>query len=484
MANLIKKKFIGNNEVDGAKILLEQGQSIRIKDSTGTEVELVKLGASDEVIVNGSEVSLKSDLDQEIIDRANGDAAVSAALDQEILDRIAADNANFSSLESYVDQEVTGVDDKINQEIADRIAGDSSLQSQIDLITGGGSGSLSAVQSELDATQSGAGLSSSGQYSPNGGTNYLQSAVSLFDADLVLDSTLKDAKDEIAQEVSDRIAGDAALDTFIVSSVSQLVTMINDGDSSTLVAANINTSFAISAEASDRQIGDTNTLLSANSYTDSQIALAQGEVSAVEAALAQEILDRTAADVSLQTQINNVLSNVDGAALDSLTEIVDAFQAADASLNGAITSLSTGLSADIDAEEAARIAADSALQGEIDAEEIARAAADVTLQNNINAEQSARIAADSALDVRVGVLEAVVWVKEKFSIVNGQTSVTLGFTPKANSMTAFVDRLAIHEGAAEDFTISGTTMTFLNDLVSPGQSQIGNGDTVYVKYQK
>ncbi len=50
-------------------------------------------------------------------------------------------------------------------------------------------------------------------------------------------------------------------------------------------------------------------------------------------------------------------------------------------------------------------------------------------------------------------------------------------------MSAFVDRLAIHQGAAEDYTISGVTMTFLNDLVSPGQSQIGNGDTVYVKYQ-
>jgi hypothetical protein len=124
------------------------------------------------------------------------------------------------------------------------------------------------------------------------------------------------------------------------------------------------------------------------------------------------------------------------------------------------------------------------LQTEIDAEESARASADAALATDIQNEENARIAADNALDGRLDTLEARVWVKEKFSISNGQTSITLSFAPLANSMSAFVDRLAIHEGAAEDYTISGTTMTFLNDLVSPGQSQLGNGDTVYVKYQK
>lgn len=277
----------------------------------------------------------------------------------------------------------------------------------------------------------------------------------------------------VTAEETARIAGDASTlssaNSYTDGEVSSLETSVNS---------------AISAEETARIAGDAATLSSANSYTDAQIVLAQGDIAAAEAAIAQEILDRQAADTNLQNQINNVLSNVDGAALDSLTEIVTAFQAADASLNGAITSLSTGLSADIAAEEAARIAADSALQGEIDAEEIARAAADTTLQNNINSEESARIAADNALDGRLDVLEAVVWFKEKFSIVNGQTSVTLTHVPKSGSVSAFVDRLAIHEGASEDYTISGTTMTFLNDLVSPGQSSLSNGDTVYVKYQK
>jgi polyhydroxyalkanoate synthesis regulator phasin len=407
MAQQLQKKFIGNNQVDGSKILLEQGQSIKIKDSTGTEVELVKLGASDEVLVNGQEVALKSELTQEISDRQAADlqvlgdaqaytdgeytaleSALSAVIAQEVSDRSAGDVSTLSSANAYTDQEV------LAEETA-RIAADSSLQSQIDALSGGGSGSLSALQTELDATQVGAGLEPDGSYLPNPSMEFIGAAPSLKDATEILDGELKVVADVLDQEIQDRIAADA----------------------------------------------------------------------------------------NLQSQIDNVLSNVDGSALDSLTEIVTAFQAADASLNGAITSLSTGLSADIDAEEAARIAADQALQGEIDAEEVARAAADVTLQNNINAEASARQSADDALDARVDVLESVVWFKEKFSISNGQTSVTLSHTPENKSMSAWVDRLAIHEGASEDFTVSGTSMTFLNDLVSPEQSQIGNGDTVYVKYQ-
>lgn len=433
MAQQLQKKFIGNNQVDGSKILLEQGQSIKIKDSTGTEVELVKLGASDEVLVNGQEVALKSELTQEISDREAailqvlGDAqdytdqeytalesALSAVIAQEVSDRSAGDASTLSSANAYTDQEV------LAEETA-RIAADSSLQSQIDALSGGGSGSISALQAELDATQVGAGLESDGSYVANPVTFYISTATSLKEATEFLDNEL--------------------------SSVSQ----------------------ALNQEINDRQSGDTSTYNDAVAYTDQEISTLSTSVQS---------------DISgLQTQINNVLSNVDGAALDSLTEIVTAFQAADASLNGAITALSTGLSADIDAEEAARIAGDNALQGEIDAEESARAAADVTLQNNINSEASARIAADNAIDARVDVLESVVWFKEKFSISNGQTSVTLSHVPENKSMSAWVDRLAIHEGAAEDFTVSGTSMTFLNDLVSPGQSQIGNGDTVYVKYQ-
>ena len=50
MAQQIKKKFIGSDEVDGSKILLEDGQAIRALDGV-TEVELIKVSGS-EVFVN------------------------------------------------------------------------------------------------------------------------------------------------------------------------------------------------------------------------------------------------------------------------------------------------------------------------------------------------------------------------------------------------------------------------------------------------
>lgn len=433
MAKQLLKKFIADKQVDGEKIKLLAGQSIKAESVSGTEVDLLSVDSTGKVFAMGSEVGKKSEIDQVVSDLASevtratgveaglqafadsidvalggeiaareaGDAGLQAAIDQEIIDRVAGDDTTLSSAISYTDGEVVYLEGLVSQEASDRTAADASLQSQIDALSGSSGSSLAAIEAAL------------------------------------------------TQEIADRIAD------------------VNAEETRAMAAESVLTS-----------------------------------------AISQEVSDRQSAVSGLQTQINNVLSNVDGAALDSLTEIVSAFQAADASLNGAITALSTGLSADISAEETARIAADSALQGEIDAEETARAAADTTLQNNIDnldgyaqdiradldqevidrvaavsAEQTARQNADSALDVRIDVLESVVWFKEKFSISNGQTSVTLSHTPEANSVSAFVDRLAIHQGASEDYTISGSTMTFLNDLVSPGQSSLGNGDTVYVKYQ-
>lgn len=70
-----------------------------------------------------------------------------------------------------------------------------------------------------------------------------------------------------------------------------------------------------------------------------------------------------------------------------------------------------------------------------------------------------------------------------FTIGGGFTRITLAHSAEIKSVSAFVDRLAIHEGAAEDYTISGSTITFLNDLVSPGSQSLSSGDTVYVTYQ-
>jgi hypothetical protein len=94
------------------------------------------------------------------------------------------------------------------------------------------------------------------------------------------------------------------------------------------------------------------------------------------------------AEASLNTKVEFIMSNVDGAAIDSLTEIITAFQNADGDINGAITALSGSASAAIAAEEAARIA-------DVDAEEARAVSAEYSLTANLSNEVSAREAAMS-----------------------------------------------------------------------------------------
>jgi hypothetical protein len=60
-----------------------------------------------------------------------------------------------------------------------------------------------------------------------------------------------------------------------------------------------------------------------------------------------------------------------------------------------------------------------------------------------------------------------------------------------NSLVAFVDRVGIHEGAGEDYTINltggvggVTRITFVNALVTAGQQKLANGDKLYFTYQR
>src|SRR5210317_505818 len=65
------------------------------------------------------------------------------------------------------------------------------------------SSTASGLQTELDATQTGAGLGTDGAYSANGSTNYLGSVASLKAADEALDSQLKTVADAVASNDTD-----------------------------------------------------------------------------------------------------------------------------------------------------------------------------------------------------------------------------------------------------------------------------------------
>jgi hypothetical protein len=111
-----------------------------------------------------------------------------------------------------------------------------------------------------------------------------------------------------------------------------------------------------------------------------------------------------AADANLQSQIDDIVSNLDPAALDSLAEIVAAFQSEDQNLlaitaqNAAdILNLQTGLQTEINN----RTAGQSFLNAALNTEKTTRANADTTLQTNITNETTARQTADNNLQTDI-----------------------------------------------------------------------------------
>ena len=125
----------------------------------------------------------------------------------------------------------------------------------------------------------------------------------------------------------------------------------------------------------------------------------QGNIDVVSAGLATEIANRTAGDTATlssantytDTAINNLVDGA-GPALDTLKELGDALEDNDDEIAALVTSLAN--------ETTARTAGDDALSGRLDVLE-----ADPTTQALLDAETTARTSADTALDGRVTAIE-------------------------------------------------------------------------------
>ena len=123
--------------------------------------------------------------------------------------------------------------------------------------------------------------------------------------------------------------------------------------------------------------------------------------------LSAEAARATSAEAGLQSQINNVLSNVDPVALDSLSEVVAAFQNMDDDLAASIATLSTGSSSALATEKLRAEEVEGELRTDLTTE-VSRAmgveavlagnltSSIFTVSSSVNTERAARIAGDEA----------------------------------------------------------------------------------------
>lgn len=323
------------------------------------------------------DTALQVNIDKEVADRKNADTLLENKIAQEVSDRTTAIQAIESKKVDKVDGKVLSSNDftdillmKLNgiAEHANYITkvsellNDSGFQTEAEVeaaiqkIIGSAPGVLDTLEEIAKALGD----------DPNFATTITQK--------------LNELTTKIETETEKRVEGDTALDTKLTTLSTTLTKTVED--LRTYVTETRTELFA-RANNQDALINQNSANIQRNLELIQGIQNnISGSYLEVKALLETEIAARKAEDVRLE-------SKIDKNSADLATEAEER-KAADKALQDAL-----------DAEEAARTAADAALGVRIDTEIAERKAADKTLQDNIDAEETARTEADTALGARI-----------------------------------------------------------------------------------
>ena len=204
MAQQIKKKFIGPDQIDGSKIKLLEGQSIRGTNSLGEEVDLVKIGSQDNVEVLGQEVALKSELDQENVRAVAEELRLAGLISAEEAARI----ADVADLQSKIDFITENTDpealDSLKEIVEAFQSADGDLQTSITNLSTTAANDRAAIRQEFADADAALDAKIDGNYA------IYETEVELLRSDISANSSA------IAQEILDREATDESLDARIV----------------------------------------------------------------------------------------------------------------------------------------------------------------------------------------------------------------------------------------------------------------------------
>jgi hypothetical protein len=401
------------------------------------EVNALTKDISDEANARiAGDAALQVNIDKEVVDRKNADTLINNALAQEVSDRTTAIQGLESKKVDKVDGKVLSSNDftdillmKLNgvAEHANYITKVSELlndsgfqtaeevEAAIQKIIGSAPGVLDTLEEIAKALGD----------DPNFATTMTQKLTEL---------TAK-----IETETQNRVSGDEALETKLTTlsttltkTVEDLRTYVTETRTELLARAN-NQDALITQNAANIQRnleliqGIQNNIsgsyLEVKALLENEIAERKAEIVRVEGlindtnqALTTETEERKAADKELQDNLDaeeaarTAADTALGVRID--TEIAER-KAADKTLQDNIdaekyarTQEDTRLNARIDKEVTDRTNADNELGTRIDNEEDAREAADTTLQDNIDAEETARTEADTTLQDNIDATNA------------------------------------------------------------------------------
>lgn len=376
-------------------------------------------------------------VNQEIEDRIAGDEANSAEVAAEVQARKDADTALETKLKEYVDNKsaigdaaLGVVKDNLNKEIQDRKDADAAIQSSLDKeIAERKTADEAYTQSLANVNQRISDLALSMQESINTLRNELTEQVNanttaiatnqhsiernseaITNLTKTVGDNYKEVKDMINEEIIDRTNADSALSSRIDTLNIDLNT-----ESVERKAADQVLQVNLDKEVADRTAADKALSTEFTAKLDNTKQALESEVGNINTKLEQEKENRIAGDNALGVRIDSLeAGNTDAmnelkAKVNANTTAINAEKdraiAKETSLEAKIdTNLQNhkddmaGINKDILTEKNDRLAGDTLLQTNIDKESTERANQDTLISNAVAQEKADRIAADQAMD--------------------------------------------------------------------------------------
>ena len=381
--------------------------------------------------------AITEQVNQEIEDRIAGDEANSAEVAAEVQARKDADTALETKLKEYVDNKsaigdaaLGVVKDNLNKEIQDRKDADAAIQSSLDKeIAERKTADEAYTQSLANVNQRISDLALSIQESINTLRNELTEQVNanttaiatnqhniernseaITNLTKTVGDNYKEVKDMINEEIVDRTNADSALSSRIDTLNIDLNT-----ESVERKAADQVLQVNLDKEVADRTAADKSLSTEFTAKLDNAKQALESEVANLNTKLEQEKENRIAGDNALGVRIDSLeAGNTDAmnelkARVNANTTAINAEKdraiAKETSLEAKIdTNLQNhkddmaGINQNILTEKNDRLAGDTELQNNIDKEATERANQDTLISNALAQEKADRIAADQALD--------------------------------------------------------------------------------------